>query len=437
MRAALRGLTTRGRCFLAAGAAVAGAGLLLGERDLVRIGLFLVVLPLVSASVVARTRYQLACTRSMEPARVPAGQSTAVVVRLENVSRLPTGVLLLEDARPRPLGAAPRFVLDRIQPRGEREVSYLLTPTGRGRYQVGPLSVRIQDPFGLCRLTRAFASVDVLVVTPELVPLPAVRLGGDWTGGGDASARSVASSGEDDAATREYRQGDDLRKVHWRSTAHRGEVMVRREEQPWRSRAALLLDTRRVAHRGEGSSSSFEWAVSAVASVGVHLAASGFALRLVQDSAPDLAAGAPSAANGLLLDELAVISPSTGTELAPALGRLRRAAEGLLVAFVGELDGREAEQLARLRRGSLSCVAVLLDTASWSALSPRDRVAAAAAYDSRAALLTRAGWRVLPVSAGVSLATVWPKAGVRSGLWSPTAGGLAGDGEMLRAGGTR
>jgi len=446
MRAALRGLTTRGRCFLGAGIACSAAGALLGERDLIRVGLFLVSLSLLSALVVSRTRYQLACTRFLEPARVPAGQSTAIAIQIDNVSRLPTGLLLLQDGRPRLLGPAPRFVLDRIQPHGSRQVGYSLTPRVRGRYQIGPLSVQLQDPFGLCRLTRSFASADSLTVTPELVPLPAVRLGGDWTGGGDASARSVASSGEDDAATREYRQGDDLRKVHWRSTAHRGELMVRREEQPWQSRAALLLDTRRIAHRGDGPDSSFEWAVSAVASIGVHLAGSGFALRLVRDSDPDVSAGTASAAQGLLLDELAVVRPSAGSELAAALGRLRRAAEGLVVAVLGELDGREAEQLARLRRGSLSCVAVLLDTASWSALSPRDRTAAATAYDARSALLTRAGWRVLPVRAGAALSSVWPKAGARSGLWSPTtdqmSGELAGgdglvvDGRLVRAGGS-
>ena len=77
-----------------------------------------------------------------------------------------------------------------------------------------------------------------------MTPLPAVRLAGEYAGAGDSRARSVAVHGEDDVATREYRHGDDLRRVHWRSTARVGELMVRREEQPWESRATVMLDTR-------------------------------------------------------------------------------------------------------------------------------------------------------------------------------------------------
>jgi uncharacterized protein (DUF58 family) len=82
----------------------------------------------------------------------------------------------------------------------------------------------------------------------------------------------------EDVTTREYRRGDDLRRVHWRSTARTGELMVRREEQPWQSRATVVLDSRRTAHRGTGAASSLEWLVAAAASVAVHLTHAGFAV---------------------------------------------------------------------------------------------------------------------------------------------------------------
>ena len=202
MRVALSGLTTRGRCLLAAGLALAACAVLLGQRDLLRAAVFLVFLPLAAVFIVARTRYRLACSRLLDPPRVEAGRTATVRLRIDNVSKIPSGVLLMEDALPYVLGGRPRFVLDRVEPGGVREVSYPVRADVRGRYRVGPLSVRLTDPFGLVELTRAFASTDDLIVTPTVSPLPTIRLGGDWTGGGDATARSVSVSGSDDAATR-------------------------------------------------------------------------------------------------------------------------------------------------------------------------------------------------------------------------------------------
>ena len=416
MRAALSGLTTRGRCLLAAGLALALCAVLLGQRDLLRAAVFLVALPLMAVVIVARTRYRLSCSRLLDPPRVEAGLTSTVRLRLDNVSRLPSGVLLMEDALPYVLGGRPRFVLDRVEPNGIREVSYPVRADVRGRYRVGPLSVRLTDPFGLVELTRSFASVDDLVVTPAVYPLPAVQLGGDWAGGGEAAARSVAVSGSDDAATREYRHGDDLRKVHWRSTARVGELMVRREEQPYQSRATLLLDSRTVAHRGDGPGSSFEWAVSAVASVAVALTRSGFSLRVLADTGLDLVPPGLPATEGTVLDALAAIKASRTESLDPVTERLRRSGvDGVLVAVLGALAPEDAQRLSRLRHGTATCVAVLLDTETWSPTGPRGRQVGAAGCEASAALLGSTGWRVLRIEHGTTLPSAWPLAGRRGG----------------------
>jgi uncharacterized protein (DUF58 family) len=232
VRDAVDGLTLRGRCVLAGGVAAVVCALAFREVDLLRVGAFLVALPLICYVAVARTRYRLTCIRRVEPVRTYAGRPATVLLRLQNLSRLPTGLMLAEDSVPYLLGGRPRFVLDRVRPQRYVDVDYTVRSQQRGRYRVGPLLVRLTDPFGLCELVRSFASSDTLVVTPVVVDLPAVNLGGDWAGAGDSRARSVATAGEDDAATREYRLGDDLRRIHWRSTARRGELMVRREEQP-------------------------------------------------------------------------------------------------------------------------------------------------------------------------------------------------------------
>ncbi|HVM27021.1 MAG TPA: DUF58 domain-containing protein [Mycobacteriales bacterium] len=412
--AALAGLTTRGRCLLAAGAALVACAFLLGQRDLLRVGVFLVALPLVAVAVVARTRYRLACTRRLEPSRVEAGRTSTVRLHLDNVSRLPSGVLLMEDALPYTLGGRPRFVLDRVEPNGARDVSYPARSEVRGRFVVGPLSVRMTDPFGLCELTRAFASRDELVVTPVVTALPPVRLGGDWAGGGDSSARAVASSGADDVATREYRHGDDLRRVHWRSTARTGELMVRREEQPFQNRATLVLDGRRSAHHGDGPASSFEWSVSAVASIGVALSRAGFGLSLLRETGASLAPAGLPLTEGLLLESLATVALSRTDDLDALAERLRRTGGGVLVAVLGDLDPAQAERLAR-GRSSPGGVVVLVDTESWSSRSASARSAAADRHAASAAVLTGAGWRVLPVQHGTTLPSVWPLAARRGG----------------------
>ena len=114
---------------------------------------------------------------------------------------------------------------------------------------------------------------------------------------------------------REYRRGDDLRRVHWRSSAHAGELMVRREEQPWQSRATLYVDNRRSAHRGTGPASSLEHAVGIAASVAVHLVQRGFSVRLVTAPGEERGGtwhehGAMAAESGPLLESLAVLTES-------------------------------------------------------------------------------------------------------------------------------
>ncbi|MDX6222944.1 MAG: hypothetical protein QOD91_1998, partial [Frankiales bacterium] len=324
MREALAGLTTRGRCFAYAGLACAICGLLLGRHDFVGIGLFLIVLALGAAASVQRTRYRLTCRRVIDPARVEAGKPGRVVIRLHNVSRLPTGVMLVEDTLPYTLGARPRFVLNRLESQGLRDVAYSLRSDVRGRYLVGPVTMRLTDPLGLCEVAQSFTSTDTLVVTPQIWPLPPMRLGAGSGGSGESRLRSTASLGEDEVGTREYRHGDDLRRIHWRSTARTGELMVRREEQPWQAHALLVLDNRISAHHGDGPGSSFEYACSTAASIGVQLLRNGFTLHLDRGEGSALVSG-PDVEDGALLDELAVADLERTTDIPghSAGGRLR------------------------------------------------------------------------------------------------------------------
>ncbi|MGW0914213.1 DUF58 domain-containing protein [Streptomyces sp. NPDC002784] len=419
MRTALSGLTTRGRSFLAAGVAAAVCAYVLGQSDLLRVGLLLAVLPLVCATVLYRTRYRVAGSRRLSPARVPAGSEARVHLRMDNVSRLPTGLLMLQDRVPYVLGPRPRFVLDRVEAGGRREVSYRVRSDLRGRYPLGPLQLRLSDPFGMCELTRSFSTYDTLTVIPRVEPLPPVRLSGEANGYGDGRQRSLALAGEDDVIPRGYRYGDDLRRVHWRSTARYGELMVRREEQPQRARCTVLLDSRDLAFQGAGPDSAFEWAVSGAASVLVHMLERGFSVRLLTDTGSSVPgegadgfAGASQEtadAAGLMMDTLALIDHSDGTGLSRAYDVLRGGNEGLLVAFFGDLDEEQAAVAARMRRRSGGAVAFLLDSDTWV----REPAGVAGAPDQggeRLRMLREAGWTALSVPRGASLEELWRQA---------------------------
>jgi uncharacterized protein (DUF58 family) len=404
VRALLGGFTTRGKSFLAAGGTVVVIALSLGERALLSVGLALIVLPLFAALATGRTRYRIRCLRKVTPPRVPAGQNATVSLRLENISRLPTGLLLAEDTLPYPLGTRPRFVLERIEQGGARELTYPIQSGARGHFTIGPLWVRVADAFGLVELGRSFAAHSTVVVTPAITPLPRTTLAGSWHGEGSGRTRTASTSGEDDVVPRAYRDGDELRKVHWRSTARHGELMVRREEQRWRNRAVLLLDTRASAHAGTGAGSSFEYAISAAASIGVHLARSGLEGQLVTDAAP---VGAPGTFEDVLLDSLAVIKMSRGTELTHGMDRLHGGAGGLLVAVAGRLSAAQARKLAASRRDAGTALALVLAVPTWAASRGDDKSRDEA--DAAAGILRAAGWRAVTVSADTPLGAAWER----------------------------
>ncbi|MGW3265751.1 DUF58 domain-containing protein [Streptomyces sp. NPDC001056] len=430
IRTALAGLTTRGRSFLAAGIAAAICAYVLGQSELLRVGLLLAALPLICATVLYRTRYRVSGTRTLSPARVPAGGEARVRLRMDNVSRLPTGLLMLQDRVPYVLGPRPRFVLDRVEPGGRREVSYRVRSDLRGRYPLGPLQLRLTDPFGMCELSRSFAAFDTLTVIPRVTPLAPARFGGEAKGYGDGRQRALALAGEDDVIPRGYRYGDDLRRVHWRSTARYGELMVRREEQPRRARCTVLLDTRGGAYEGAGPDSAFEWAVSGAASALLHMLERGFSVRLLTDtgsavpgdSADGFAGGGQEGADaaGLILDTLAVIDHSGGEDLSRAHDALRGGDEGLLIAFLGDLDEEQATTVAAMSRRSGGAVAFVLDPAAWTR-DPSGPPHPDDPHPDRLHMLRDAGWTALDVPRGAALDELWRQADrERSGLAAVT-----------------
>ncbi|WP_309649406.1 DUF58 domain-containing protein [Nocardioides sp.] len=410
MREALAGLTVRGRAFLAAGVTAVVCAVLLGQPALTRVGILVLALPLVTAVFLGRSRYRLALVRTVSPQLVAAGQPARVNLTLTNEGRTPSGVLLLEDQVPYVLGTRPRFVLEGIGHGWRRNVTYQVRSDVRGHFEIGPMSVRVSDPFGLVELGRAFRTTVPLVVTPRTVPLPSIPLGGGMTGSGDNRPRAFAAGSAEDVTVRDYRQGDDLRRVHWRSSARVGELMVRREEQPWQSRATLFLDNRVRVHRGQGIASSLEAAVSAAASIAVHLSHRGFTVRLVTASGEDTASSwhqrDADLNTGPLLEALAVVQPEPAIQLDTSwLGEQTNG--GLTVAVLGSLEAMDVPALRRMQHHTTSALAIALDVDAWATPSRGP--------GSAAPVLTQQGWRTVTLGPRDRLDAVWQDLG-RTGI---------------------
>lgn len=414
MREALAGLTVRGRAFIAAGITAIVCAIVLGQGTLLQVGTLVLVLPLLCVVFIGRSRYRLSLVRTVHPQIVPAGTPSKVNLTLANEGSAPSGVLLLEDHLPYVLGTRPRFVLEGISQGWRRSINYQVRSDVRGRFEIGPMTVRVSDPFGMVELGRAFRATVPVTVTPRTVPLPNIPLGGGWTGSGDNRPRAFATGSAEDVTVREYRMGDDLRRVHWRTSARFGELMVRREEQPWQSRATLVIDNRVLAHRGQGIASSLESAVSAIASIAVHLSHRGFTVRLVT-AAGEEAGTAWHYRNadlniGPLMEALAVLEPVARRRL-DTTWLSEQSHGGLTVAVFGDLDSDDLPVIRRIRHHTGSALAIALDAKQWSA-GGRNPLAPAETTGGTASLLSGQGWRSIALGPRDRLDTAWQELGI-------------------------
>jgi uncharacterized protein (DUF58 family) len=412
----MRVLTPRAIGFAAAGLALYLAGRLTGTSELYMLAVAALLLPVSGFLIVRWGTYRLACTRSLRPVRASVGGRIAVTVRLQNLGRLETGVLLLEDRLPFRLGPPARFVVPGIGG-DDREVLNYDIPAGvRGRYTVGPLVVRLSDPFGLAQVTSELAGTSEVIVHPHVEALSPPSLGGELASASTTRVRHLFSQGDEFYTTRDYRDGDDLRKVHWRSSAKRGQLMIRQEERPWQARALIALDLRRGAHRGHGGQASFERIVSIAASIAVRLGASGYELALITDDGQQVRTAGVSDQATAVLDFLASVEPSRSTSLVPLADRLARASgEGLLISVLTVPSAEEAAALARCRLGFAGALGLLLRADSWIGLASREVAAAEARATGIATLLDRAGWRTTTITRNDRLEAPWQRLTAPSG----------------------
>lgn len=400
-----RTLTTRGRALLACGTTLLLGGVLLGFRDITRIGVLLLALPLLARLLARRRPPRLAVERSIDPPRLEPDGKATVTIDFTNVGSRPTSLYLAEERIDYVLGDRPRFLLPRMDGGARRRLTYQIRSHVRGRHPLGPIALQQRDPFGLTFVDLTLRSEGEVIVLPRTEDLGQGRPPGSGLGSEGETPQMVALHGEEDVSIRAYHDGDDLRKVHWPATAHRGELMVRQEDRPARRAAVLLLDSRASGHAGTGSHSSFEWAVSALASIAHQLGQTGYTLHLAtRETLEDGTLTLPLTADDVI-DQLAVAEPGTEAEH----DRLVQSTHGVtergatLVAVISDLDDSSVTELAGLRQPGTSALAIVIDAQALAEGSPRAGDVAL----SHLRLLGSAGWSVVAIAAGQSTRQAW------------------------------
>ncbi|HLS46732.1 MAG TPA: DUF58 domain-containing protein [Ornithinicoccus sp.] len=402
-------LTNRGQMFLVLGAVTALAGIVLGYRDVTRIGVMLIILPLVAMLIVRPTPPSIRVQRTVSPARLHPDQQGHVDVHFGNVGQRPTPLYLAEEQFDYALGDRPRFLLPRLAQGEQRRLRYTIRSRHRGAFRIGPITLRRRDPFGLTHVALQLpATVEVLVL-PHVFDLGDRRMAGQGRGTEGELPQMVSLHGEDDVSIRQYRDGDELRRVHWPATAHRGEIMVRQEDRPARRRAVLLLDSRAGAYPGSGYQPSFEWAVSAIASLARYLIKDGFVIHLlthrtVEDGSADVQMALDPA-----LAVLARAKADQDTSLEPLAAAAHGFTSGgvLLISVVVAHDRAELTNLASVREPGSAAMALVIDRDAYRS----ERTGDGPSEDARrhTEVLTQSGWQTVIVGPDDSVPGAWQR----------------------------
>jgi uncharacterized protein (DUF58 family) len=262
-----------------------------------------------------------------------------------------------------------------------------VTALRRGRHETGPISVEVVDAFALVRSSRTLSGTGDLVALPAIVAVPAPPTSADGGVAASADARRGVARGIEDQIPREWRSGDGIRRVHWRATAHRGDLMVRQEEPHEDVGVAILLDA--VAD-GYLEVAELDRAVELVASVAAAAtdADARTALAIIGDDEATMLIGGAGATSTLedVLVRLALLEPGDDAGRRPSLP-----AAPVLVAVLGRISESRAHEIAATRRSGAKGIAIVQGRPSAAALDALDH----------------AGWVVQPWSSTTSVADVW------------------------------
>ena len=291
-------LTFRGWRVLIVGAITVWGATLIALPDLAYIGcIFLAILAAAAAwQVIGRKAGDL--SRSVSTEMLAVGHDSSIEVQFRAQALMPTPVGQCTDTLPKALRGDATGTLPSIGSTLRRGVQtltvrYPVTGVQRGVHNVGPLRVTITDPLGLVRRHTSLGEPTPVTIAPALVPLAALPISAGESGGSLHSSTSHLGEGADNLIARPYAPGDSMRRIHWRATAHRDQLMVRQEEKESTPRAIVILDravTRWLPQAGqsEAKDPAFETMLSMCVSVAARLMFEGYLVHICDQDGTEL-----------------------------------------------------------------------------------------------------------------------------------------------------
>lgn len=345
-------MTLFGLAGLLAGIASIVLGLSLDWLAFDLLGLGLLAVVLLGLLTVARPS-RLAIDREIQPPRVPKGSPAIAFLTFANRGRRSMPVAVATQ----PFGSIKvRTVIPKLRG-GERGTrAYRLPTTRRGIFDVEPVEVTRRDAFELFRLSRKHGHTERIWVYPRVLNFRTLPTGQTRHLEGPSSDTSPQGN-ITFHRLREYVAGDDLRLVHWRSSARAGRLLVKHNVDTSQPYTVVIFDQRPSLYTEE----SFEQAVDVVASVLVASAANKAPVELRLTDGTVI--GGPRVRDvTALIDHLTGVQADPEGGLRPQLLKLRRTRGGTsLVVVTGELEPDELPNVAALRRRFDQLVVISID----------------------------------------------------------------------------
>jgi uncharacterized protein (DUF58 family) len=252
-------ITPTGRGVAISGIVFLVAGWRLEYPELVALGICC-VFAIAFAALWMLLRPRVHAHRTIQPARVQEGEGAQGRLTVTNIGKRRSPPIVAVET----LGDASVSVqLSSLAPGASQTTSYSLPTNHRGRYSVGPLRIGHTDPLRLMRVGENFAAQSTLIVHPRVHSVPAIPTGRARDADGPTTS-TAPQGGIAFHSLREYVPGDDLRLIHWKSTARTGNLMVRHNVVTNEPRLMVVLDTSAGNYEDD---ESFEDAVRVAASL--------------------------------------------------------------------------------------------------------------------------------------------------------------------------